>query len=807
VHDLLETCLNHVQQPKTAALPAWLAKKAKPRFRRVFAAPVSRFLGFISMLTMTIAIVLGVYFLPGAPELPPQTNQLGNEVPGEDEILGHGYKRKGEFIYFDDQRIDQAGKEDINEFAKFTELELKLAEHVDAASFKALSEEYTKDKNKVYYKWISPGRFWVVELPQAEVSSFEVLGFNFAKDSKNVWWYGQCLPEVDPSTVRLVNEGFVWKDASSVWYQHEKIPGADAETFRHLEQAFYRDKERVYWSSNPLAGADPDTFRTFGDDSPYGADRTNAWKASTKLTGVDGATFEAVHQSVYKDKNRVYANGYPVLDADPTTFRKVADLDESFTALLADQDHYYVFLPYRGEIYLVTPASDSLKVKRQIWAPGTPQHRETEVGPVAIATAELGTAGWRDLSVVVDGGADASQTTKDQEAYLLNIYKERFAKAWQILREKRTLEPAIEPEGSEAKLAGGNLVEGNWRTDIAAFDKYLGQLADAGNVPDKLALANRVTLIPGGRSLKSEVIPVTDGAGGFVDLQPAEGTVQFNAMEALKGQKVTWDVELQRDATESFAGAFCLIPRIANDDGEVPTLGSLFFKPADPKKSSWQFKAGDILKLEGTIGDFANNDGIDALQSPSGPVAIYHLDSAPRTVFWVGLTDVTIATPNRKATPLRLEPSADVTTLAKKLLGASLRYDEQQLKAIYAPEVKLLPGNRLFQYGLELPGKMTPFGVVVDREQMLPALKKQADRDPIPSALVPGFVSLFRIDQLDVPAGQFVTEPNQPGESVFDKLRFSIQENDVLLKVSVPSAFRYLQIRKTGDEWKVVAEY
>jgi hypothetical protein len=278
-------------------------------------------------------------------------------------------------------------------------------------------------------------------------------------------------------------------------------------------------------------------------------------------------------------------------------------------------------------------------------------------------------------------------------------------------------------------------------------------------------------------------------------------------MEALKGQKVTWEVELRSDATESFAGAFCLVPKIANGDGEVPTLSSLFVKPADPKTSSWKFKAGDVLKLEGTIGDFADNEGIAALQSPSGPVALYHLESTPRTVYWVGLTEVTLASPNRKATPLRLEPSADVTTLAKKLLGASLRYDEQQLKAIYAPEVKLLPGNRLFQYGLELPGKMTPFGVVIDREQMLPALKKQADRDPIPSALVPGFVSLFRIDQLDVPAGQFVTEPNQPGESVFDKLRFSIQENDVLLKVSVPNAFRYLQIRKTGDEWKVVAEY
>jgi hypothetical protein len=129
-------------------------------------------------------------------------------------------------------------------------------------------------------------------------------------------------------------------------------------------------------------------------------------------------------------------------------------------------------------------------------------------------------------------------------------------------------------------------------------------------VPDKSALAKRVTLVPGGHSLKSEVIPVTDGAGGFIDLKPAAGTVQFNAIETLEGQNVTWEFELRRDATESFAGAFCLVPKIASDDGEVPTLGSPFAKPADPKISSRQFKAGDILKLEGTIGGFANNEGI-----------------------------------------------------------------------------------------------------------------------------------------------------------------------------------------------------
>ncbi len=97
------------------------------------------------------------------------------------EVLGHGYSRDGDFIYFNKQRIDQAGKEDVDRFAKSANLKLSPCADVDAASFKALSEEYTKDKNKVYYKWISNGRFWIVELPLADAKSFEVIDSNLAK--------------------------------------------------------------------------------------------------------------------------------------------------------------------------------------------------------------------------------------------------------------------------------------------------------------------------------------------------------------------------------------------------------------------------------------------------------------------------------------------------------------------------------------------------------------------------------------------------------------------------------------------------
>ncbi len=140
--------------------------------------------------------------------------------------------------------------------------------------------------------------------------------------------------------MELVNPGFVWKDAKSVWYQREKISNADAETFRHLEQAFYLDANRVYWSMTPLDGADLDTFRTFGDDSPYAADRRNVWKGNTTITGYHAPTFQAIHQSVIKDKNGVYAGEYLIENADTKSFLKVADLDTSLSALLAESSEF-----------------------------------------------------------------------------------------------------------------------------------------------------------------------------------------------------------------------------------------------------------------------------------------------------------------------------------------------------------------------------------------------------------------------------------------------------------------------------------
>lgn len=687
------------------------------------------------------------------------------------EVLGHGYSRQGNFIYFNEQRIDQAGNTDLEELARSNDLNLSQCEDVDAASFKALSEEYTKDKNKVYYKYktIGSDHFWVVNFPLADAKSFEVIGSSFAKDSKNVWLSDVLLTGVDPKTVELVNPGFVWKDAKSVWYQREKIAGADAKTFRHLDQAFCRDANRVYWSMTHLEGADLDTFRTFGDDSPYAADRNSVWKGSTRIAGYHAATFQAIHQSVNKDKNGVYAGDHLIENADPKSFLKVANLDTSLSALLADEHHYYVFLPYYGDVYRVGSTADSLDVQRSIWEPGIKQK-----DPVAIVTAELARAGWKNLTIAADSAINTTPL-EDREKHVMNIYTAQFIKAWEIIREKKVQNDAVaqttseEPVTKEEQPAKAKPPSEGWRLEIVAFDTYLSELVGNARVPDKLSLEKRVTVVPGSGETESEVLPVTDGAGGYIDMAPAEDTVQFQVNKAINGQKVKWKFELAHDSKTAFNGVTHLIPKSSSNENAKAFLKAIIVKTKD----ELEFKAGDLVQLEGTIGDASQNKGLGGILAPAGPVAVYHLDSTLHPVFWLGLKNVKISGPTRKTTA-RLQPAKEVTAFAKDLLRACMAYDEKKLNELYASEVQLLPGNRLFYFGLEVPGKMTEYGVPIKREDMLVALKKQAARDPMPFFMVGTFLNSFKIEQLDVAVGDYTTEPNQPSESLYRALRFKI---------------------------------
>lgn len=282
--------------------------------------------------------------------------------------LGHGYERRGDYIYFNAQRIDQAGRVDLDRFQRTLGRRVKPANDIDAASFEVLSEQYTKDQFAVYYKWISPGWYLVTEIVGADPATFEALDSDLARDARHVWRVDLIFPDGDPATAEVVTPGYVWKDRNTVYYKHLPMKNADPRTFRHLDQAFYRDAKHVYWSNERLVGADPDTFRTFGD-TPYAADKNRVWLGTSGRDDLDAASFRLFQNHVFADKNGVYVSpaAHEVRGAHVENFEKVGPVGELGCTLFRDRESLFVLEPMYNEMYRLSKEAGEIVVSKDVW--------------------------------------------------------------------------------------------------------------------------------------------------------------------------------------------------------------------------------------------------------------------------------------------------------------------------------------------------------------------------------------------------------------------------------------------------------
>ena len=243
-------------------------------------------------------------------------------VLSTDRDLGHGYVRRDGAIHFigggttgtgaDATRIDMPSTQLLRKLTRSQFGPFMTAEGLDVASFEVLSETYTRDANRVYYKVVSNDEFIVIVLPEADPASFELLEGNLTRDKSRVWYNFEIRQGVDAATVEPIAGGPVYKDKNSVFYQYQAIEGADPASFKHVGSGYYADSKRVYWCTDPIPDADPATFKVLGD-SFVGKDRSRAYRSGEPLDGLDAATLELIvhHEAgfqIYSDKNGIQVN-------------------------------------------------------------------------------------------------------------------------------------------------------------------------------------------------------------------------------------------------------------------------------------------------------------------------------------------------------------------------------------------------------------------------------------------------------------------------------------------------------------------
>ncbi len=320
-----------------------------------------------------------------------------------------------------------------------------------------------------------------------------------------------------------------------------------------------------------------------------------------------------------------------------------------------------------------------------------------KVDPVAIVTAELGESGLENMNIAAAPEIN-TKPLKDREVYLLDLYKAQFTKAWEIIRERKTTntvalpkceEPMLDEDAPEKHKPSSE----GWQSDIVAFNIYLAELVAKAKVPDKPSLEKRVTIIPGGEETFSEVLPITDGAGGYVDLAPAEDTVQFQVNQAMKGQVIKWEFELAFDAVMSFNGV-CSTPtksRVPREREAVSRCTCSQYNEPN-RLQSWGHREarGDDWRFVTKLGTRRAYITLWPGRDLSS-----RLNNASRIL--VRPEGSQISGPTRKAAAL-LDPAPDVTAFAKDLLRASMAYDERSSTNSMLPKCNCSPAIVYFYF-------------------------------------------------------------------------------------------------------------
>jgi hypothetical protein len=370
------------------------------------------------------AIIVGLlFFLSIAACRKEETaSSAPSPVLSTDIDLGHGYVRRDGAIHFigggitgtgaNATRIDTPSPRLLRKVVDSKFGPFKTAEGLDVASFEALCEEYTRDKNRVYYKVISNEEFIVIVLPEADPASFELLGGELARDKKRVWYRYEIQHGVDPATVERIEGGPVYKDKNSVFYQYDAIAGADPASFKHVGSGYFADSKRVYWGPNPVPGADPANFQVLGD-SFIAKDSSKIFRSGVPLPGYDVASFELILHNeagyqIYSDKNGIHVQLMTFPRSNPG---KVEIIDNK-TVKAGDLIHLV-------NTYQSTPVT-LFKENGKLMAE-TPAYEPVSRKGEGMITAEVTSDGLKNIRISPLPGGDKAPSVPDWQ---LRVFKD-----------------------------------------------------------------------------------------------------------------------------------------------------------------------------------------------------------------------------------------------------------------------------------------------------------------------------------------------------------------------------------------------
>lgn len=150
-----------------------------------------------------------------------------------------------------------------------------------------------------------------VDRPELDAKTFEIIDNNYSIDKNHVYYMcnaRKVLEGADPASFRVYKKGIrLSRDKQSVFYNDYKVEDSDPDTYQEIGPSFDKDKNNVYYVGKKIDGADPESFKPL--KYGLGIDKTNIYDCyikCDKIYEIDINSFVQVDDNSWKDKEYYY---------------------------------------------------------------------------------------------------------------------------------------------------------------------------------------------------------------------------------------------------------------------------------------------------------------------------------------------------------------------------------------------------------------------------------------------------------------------------------------------------------------------
>jgi hypothetical protein len=269
----------------------------------------------------------------------------------------------------------------------------ELINGADPKTFQPITEQFSKDKNHVFYygyqiKMVDPKTVRILE--NDPYSTFKyisdakhvfcIVTENYKLYSADYEFYSFEIVGADPKTFKIIDDD--WTEDKNNVYKRGVVhkagkPGKPVVV--KLNDRFSKDDKYAYWDGKAIRKSDTETFEILFEDDPesWAKDSINLYNANAHrvVKGVDGKTFSMLDRVYGRDKENIFSfiSGRPLSSIDTETFEVIPE-----TGLGKDKNNFFFmgkkigsnkYEELSGKLIPLTSNLKSLKKKREeLWS-------------------------------------------------------------------------------------------------------------------------------------------------------------------------------------------------------------------------------------------------------------------------------------------------------------------------------------------------------------------------------------------------------------------------------------------------------